>query len=76
MVAALVAAAEDNFLEEIERDYAYSLADDWNIRIEERTYVEGTELDHSYGLRGHYVRLTPEGKTAMLGRLRYSQSPG
>lgn len=66
-IAALVAGAE--FLEERERAYARSLADAWNARIEEWTYVRGTELDRRYGLVGHYVRIAPAGQTALRGRV-------
>lgn len=69
LVAALVGGAEQGFLEEPDKGYALALADDWNARIEEWTYVEGTGLDRQYGLGGHYVRLTPPGQTALRGRL-------
>ena len=68
LVAALAGGAAA-FLEGEERAYALSLADCWNARIEEWTYVEGTELDHQHSIRGHYVRITPPGQTAMRGRL-------
>jgi glucoamylase len=77
-VAALVAAAEYDFLDAqpAERDRALALADDWNARIEELTYVEGTELDRIYGTQGHYVRLVPPGQTALRGRVEVRNRPG
>lgn len=74
-VAALVAGAE-MFLAGEDRDYALSLADNWNARIEEWTYVEDTELDRTYGTRGHYVRITPPGQTALRGRVLLQNHPG
>lgn len=68
LVAALAGGAEA-FLEGEERAYALSLADNWNARIEEWTYVEGTELDHRHGIRGHYVRITPPGEMSLRGRI-------
>lgn len=69
LVTALVAGAKQGFLEEPDRSYALSLADNWNARIEEWTYVENTELDGQYGIRGHYVRITPSGQIAARGSL-------
>lgn len=57
IVAALVAAAE--WLDGDERDYALELADCWNERIEEWTYVADTELAHANGVSGYYVRIGP-----------------
>jgi glucoamylase len=65
MVAALVVAA--GFLPEPDRAYALALADNWNQRIEEWTYVEGSDLDRAFGVTGHYVRIGP---TAAEGGLR------
>src|SRR5579864_3327560 len=56
-VAALVAAAE--WLDGAERTYALELADCWNQRIEEWTYVEDTDVAHAHGVRGYYVRIGP-----------------
>lgn len=58
MVAALVAGAE--FLQGADRDYVLSLADDWNQRIEEWSYVADTWLDRIFGTAGHYVRVGPD----------------
>ncbi|MBO1438003.1 glycoside hydrolase family 15 protein [Meiothermus sp. CFH 77666] len=73
-VAALVAGAA--FLEEPERSYALSLADDWNARIEEWTFVQNTPLDQQYGLRGHYVRIRPPGALGLRGRVRVQNRGG
>ena len=68
-IAALVAGAELGFLEEPDRKYALALADNWNARLEEWTYVEGTGLDSKHGTRGHYVRVAQPGGTALRGRV-------
>ena len=54
-VAALVAAAEH--CGGPERSYLLALADDWNARIEQFTYVEDGILDRAFGTAGHYVRI-------------------
>jgi len=54
-VSALVAA--EPWLTDEERDYALSLADDWNERLECWCYVARTELARSVGVTGYYVRL-------------------
>jgi glucoamylase len=64
-VAALITAADD--LEEPERGYALELADCWNERIEEWTYVQNTPLCRQFGVEGYYVRIGP---TAQQGGLR------
>ncbi|TAM61241.1 glycosyl hydrolase [bacterium] len=56
-VAALVCAAE--FLDEPARTYALELADHWNARIEDWTYVEQTPLAVRLGVPGYYVRTAP-----------------
>jgi glucoamylase len=56
-IAALVCAA--GFLEEPARSYALELADTWNARIEDWTYVTNTELAHGIGVEGYYVRISP-----------------
>jgi glucoamylase len=68
-IAALVAGAELGFLDKADREYALSLADNWNARIEEWTYVERTGLDADHGTRGHYLRVAPPGETAARGRV-------
>ena len=57
-VAALVAAAA-YWLKGDERAYAFALADCWNERIEEWTYVTGTELARTHKVAGYYVRIGP-----------------
>ncbi len=57
IVAALVAGAP--YLSARDADYALGLADSWNERIEEWTYVTGSYLDQVFGLDGHYVRVGP-----------------
>lgn len=69
VIASLVAGASHGFLEGAERDYALSLADDWNARVEGWVYAEDTSLDHQYGTGGHYVRITPPCESAERGRV-------
>ncbi len=54
-IAALVAAAER--LAEEDRTYALSLADYWNERIEDWTYVADPEAQEKFGVDGFYVRI-------------------
>ena len=63
IVAALVAGAA--YLSGTGRQYVLDLADDWNHRIEEWTYVNGSWLDTVYGLAGHYVRVGPDPQTGV-----------
>ncbi|HET9017629.1 MAG TPA: glycoside hydrolase family 15 protein [Thermomicrobiaceae bacterium] len=56
-VAALVCAAE--VLDEPARSYALELADTWNSRIEDWTYVADTDLAREHGVEGYYVRIAP-----------------
>ncbi len=56
-VAALVAAG--TFLEADERAYALSLADAWNERIEDLTFVADGPLAARYGVDGYYLRIAP-----------------
>jgi glucoamylase len=67
-VAALVAAS--GYCERPERDYLLALADDWNARLEQFTYVQDGILDRAFGTAGHYVRIG--GPT---DRLRLSNAP-
>ena len=64
-IAALVAAAS-YYLDKSDRDYAFALANSWNERIEEWTYVVDTEIDRSYHVDGHYIRVSPPSQ----GRVR------
>lgn len=57
-IVALVAAAAA-FLPAEEASYALSLADYWNERIEDWTYVENGPLAAAGGADGYYVRLAP-----------------
>ncbi len=57
LIAALVAGAD--WLQGEAKAQALATADDWNARIEEWTYAEGTALAKGHGVEGHYVRLAP-----------------
>jgi glucoamylase len=70
IVAALVAGAK--YLDAAAADYALALADNWNERIEEWTYVAGSWLDTVFGLDGHYVRVGPDPQT---GSARIANQP-
>lgn len=56
-VAALVAGAP--WLEDPDRSYALSLADCWNERIEEWTFVRDGRWAAAAGVDGYYVRVAP-----------------
>src|SRR5215472_14324461 len=56
-IVALIGAAK--FLRADERDYVISLADYWNERIEDWTYVSGGPFASQYGIDGYYVRIGP-----------------
>jgi len=56
-VAALVAA--EPFLHDDEVAYALDLADFWNERIEDWTYVENGPLAEGDGAGGYYLRIAP-----------------
>ncbi|HEY6982585.1 glycoside hydrolase family 15 protein [Reyranella sp.] len=64
-IVALIAAAE--FLAGEERAYALALADHWNERIEDWTYVADGPFAQAHGVAGYYVRLGP---AVMDGGLR------
>lgn len=64
-VAALIAAAA-YWLDGADREYALALADCWNERIEEWTYVTGTELARTHSVAGYYVRIEPPAGTGGL----------
>ena len=66
-VAALVVAAA--YLEGQEREYALGLADCWNERIEEWTYVRDTPLARQVGVDGYYVRICPNPGGGICGRV-------
>ena len=63
IVAALVAGAA--YLSGPDQQYVLDLADDWNHRIEEWTYVHDSWLDTIFGLAGHYVRVGPDPQTGV-----------
>jgi glucoamylase len=74
-IAALVAGAA--WLEPAERDYALSLADDWNERLESFCFVTETPLAKSRGVTGYYVRLAaPEKDGGLTGRVHLSNRDG
>ena len=54
IVAMVVAAGH---LTGADRDLALALADSWNERLEEFTYLAGSDLDREFGTSGHYVRI-------------------
>jgi glucoamylase len=56
-IVALVAAADH--LPASDRRYALSLADYWNERLEDWTYVESGAFIEEFGVEGHYVRIAP-----------------
>lgn len=64
-VAALLAAVP--YLGPTDATYAIELADCWNERIEEWTYVQNTETSQRFGVDGYYVRIGP---SAAEGGLR------
>jgi glucoamylase len=64
-VVALVAAAQT--MSGDDQSYLLSLADNWNERIEEFTYVAGSVIDRACGTAGHYVRLGPAATLLRLG---------
>ncbi|MEJ2292167.1 MAG: glycoside hydrolase family 15 protein [Deinococcales bacterium] len=67
-VAALVAAGP--FLDSDERAYATSLADCWNERIEDWTYVDDGPLAAQHAIDGYYLRIAPPPSSGgMRGRI-------
>jgi glucoamylase len=74
-IAALVTAAD--CLPENEKRYALSLADYWNERIEDWTYVESGAFADTLGVDGYYVRIAPSGIDGGLrGRINVSNRQG
>lgn len=75
MIAALVAAAR--WLAPDESRYLLSLADFWNERIEDWTYVVGGPHAERFGVEGYYLRLVPPAAAGGLcGRIPVSRSEG
>jgi glucoamylase len=68
IVALLVAATR---LSGPDQALALALADNWNERLEEFTYVSGDELDQAFGTDGHYVRIGLPGS----GRVTLANQP-
>ncbi len=56
-IAALVEAS--TFLEDPARSFVLKLADYWNARLEDWTFVSGTPLAQQFGVSGYYVRTVP-----------------
>jgi glucoamylase len=56
-IAALVSGAE--FLPQPAKEFALTLADFWNDRIESWTAVRGTPLARGFGVAGYYIRVAP-----------------
>jgi glucoamylase len=73
-IAALVAAGP--WLESEEREYALELADDWNERLESWCYVDDTELAHTLGVRGYYVRIAPPHRAGADDRVELRNRDG
>jgi glucoamylase len=74
-IAALVVAG--SFLEGDEREYVLSLADDWNERVEEWTYVRHSQLAQTLQVDGYYVRLSPpEAQGGLRGRVEVRNRAG
>lgn len=57
-IAALVEGS--TFLDGEARQFALLLADDWNARFEEWTFVVDTSLARQFGVAGYYMRTTPD----------------
>jgi glucoamylase len=68
IVALLVAATQ---LAGQDQALALALADNWNERLEEFTYVSGDEVDQAFGTAGHYVRIGLPGG----GRIALANQP-
>ncbi|HTW74816.1 MAG TPA: glycoside hydrolase family 15 protein [Steroidobacteraceae bacterium] len=74
-IAALVAGAP--WLMADERDYALSLADDWNDRLEAWCYVRDTPLARAADAEGYYVRIaSPDGTGHIDGHVQLCNRDG
>ena len=74
-ISALVAASP--WLTDEERAYAFSLADDWNERLEGWCYVSDTNLARQIGVAGYYVRIgTPDKSGALTDQLQLRNRDG
>ena len=56
-IAALVEASA--FLDGEAHDFALRLADYWNARLDDWTFVADTPLAHQFGVSGYYIRTLP-----------------
>lgn len=57
VISALVVSAD--YFSGTERDYLLSLADCWNERIEDWTFVRNGHLGRKLDIEGYYIRLSP-----------------
>jgi glucoamylase len=74
-IASLIGAAE--FLEEEERNYALSLADYWNERVEDWTYVTQGAFSARFDVSGYYVRIGPPTvQGGLMGRVNVANRCG
>lgn len=74
-IAALIAAAD--WLSPKDRHYGLSLADYWNERVEDWTYVEGGEFSERFGVDGYYVRIAPPAlQGGLCGRIEIRNRSG
>jgi glucoamylase len=73
-VAAL--AASRAFLTAAEGDYAASLADYWNERLEDFCYVTDTPLARQIGVPGYYVRVAPPPSEGRPNRVQLNNRAG
>ena len=74
-ISALVAATP--WLTDDERNYALSLADDWNERLEFWCYVCRTDLARQLGVAGYYVRIGTADRPGLLsGRVQLRNRAG
>lgn len=74
-IVALVAAAD--LLPAEDRAYALSLADYWNERIEDWTYVQSGGFVERFGVDGHDVRIAPRASQGgICGRIEVRNRKG
>jgi glucoamylase len=74
-IVALICAA--TWLDQDEAAFMLSLADCWNERIEDWTYIAGGPLAEKVHARGYYVRIGPSAAAGGLrGRLNIANSAG
>ncbi len=57
-IAALVEGS--TFLDGEAKEFALLLADNWNARLEEWTFVTDTSLARKLGVAGYYIRIAPD----------------